>query len=322
MTTDDRTTLTARTPEDLLALVPLLFGFIPELSVCMLAFGPRSFHARVDLPDTQHDIGLVVDQLLEPVLRHGSNPVVFVVFGPDTPITRTLGRRLVAAFRRDGVVVPVVLRTHEGEWSALEGRRWGTGLPYDVSTHPFRAEGVFQGRVTHASRAALAASIDAVPELVDAVRDHLGDPPGALSPDQRLAELVWAAATVVRAVETGEALDPRELARLLRALVDPAVRDEVCEPIRRVDACDHVRFWSTVVRAAPPGLVAAPAAILGFAAWMDGDGALAWCALDRCVGDDPDYRLAELLGILLMNAVPPPERADDSSDWWGLDDSS
>ena len=45
------TKLTTRTPEDVLAAVPVVLGFEPLDSVVMLTFGGgETFHARVDLP--------------------------------------------------------------------------------------------------------------------------------------------------------------------------------------------------------------------------------------------------------------------------------
>ena len=64
-------------------------------------------------------------------------------------------------------------------------------------------------------------------------------------------------------------------------------------------------FWTDVVRRAPDDLLAAPAALLGLAAWLAGHGALAWCALDRCAAVDPDHALAEEVAQLLLHAVPP-----------------
>ena len=43
----------------------------------------------------------------------------------------------------------------------------------------------------------------------------------------------------------------------------------------------YVEFWSDVVRRTPDELVPGPASVLAFAAWLAGDGALAWCAVDR-----------------------------------------
>jgi hypothetical protein len=50
--TTPSTTLTARTPEDVLAVVPVVLGFEPTESLVMLTFGSDPpFHARVDLPE-------------------------------------------------------------------------------------------------------------------------------------------------------------------------------------------------------------------------------------------------------------------------------
>ena len=59
------TSLVARTPEDVLAVVPIVLGFVPEESVVMLTFGAeRTFHARVDLPDHESEIPEMVSALL------------------------------------------------------------------------------------------------------------------------------------------------------------------------------------------------------------------------------------------------------------------
>ena len=59
------------------------------------------------------------------------------------------------------------------------------------------------------------------------------------------------------------------------------------------------------MRRVPPTLVAGPAAVLAVAAWLAGDGALAWCAVERCRAVDPDHSLARLVADLLDEACPP-----------------
>jgi hypothetical protein len=76
-----------------------------------------------------------------------------------------------------------------------------------------------------------------------------------------------------------------------------------------------VELWRDVVRRCPTELLAAPASLLAFAAWLAGDGALAWCALDRCALADPDYRMAGLVAHTLEQALPP-------SVWTPLPDSA
>ena len=46
-------------------------------------------------------------------------------------------------------------------------------------------------------------------------------------------------------------------------------------------------------------------AVLGFAAWLSGEGALAWCAVERCLEGDPGDALAHNVAALLQNAIPP-----------------
>jgi hypothetical protein len=61
------------------------------------------------------------------------------------------------------------------------------------------------------------------------------------------------------------------------------------------------------VRQSPEHLVAPAAGLLAFAAWLSGDGALAWCAVERSLGADPDHTLAKLVARALEEAIPPTE---------------
>lgn len=51
--------------------------------------------------------------------------------------------------------------------------------------------------------------------------------------------------------------------------------------------------------------MAPAAALLGFCAWLSGNGALGWCAVDRALEADPDQSLARLVGDVLTAAMPP-----------------
>ncbi|MDO9397739.1 MAG: DUF4192 family protein, partial [Herbiconiux sp.] len=87
----------------------------------------------------------------------------------------------------------------------------------------------------------------------------------------------------------------------------------------RARARPAAAFFTDVARRAPDDLLPAAAALLAWAAWQAGDGALAWCALDRCEQADPGYGLAALLAEALERAVPPSVMAE-GFDWKeGLD---
>jgi hypothetical protein len=92
---------------------------------------------------------------------------------------------------------------------------------------------------------------------------------------------------------------------LALALRDPASRDEAWCGLTRDVARTHVELWSDVVRRVPDEVVAGPAAVLAVAAWLAGDGALAWCAIERCRAVEPDHTLARLVADLLDDACSP-----------------
>jgi hypothetical protein len=306
---------TARCPEDVLALVPVVLGFVPHESVAMLTFGaPRPFHARVDLPASRDEIADVVTALLEPARRHRVRRALFVLYSDDPRLSSALARALAHGFERAGVGVVDVLRADGHRWYAALGRpgvpAWG--VPYDVSAHAFVAQSVVEGRVTHPSRDGLRATVAGDParigRVVAALAALTGDPPGVLD------EGAWAADLVDRHTRDGTSPDDREVARLLRGMLELRVRDAAWSPMSRERSSDHVRFWTDVVRRTPAPLLAAPAALLGFASWLAGQGALAWCALDRCHEADEDYSLAGLVAHALTNALPP-ESWDGDWNW-------
>jgi hypothetical protein len=296
-------TLTLRSPEDLLAAAPVVLGFVPTDSAVMFTFEAVScFHARVDLPAIGEEVEPLVEALLAPCVRHDVGRVLFLLYSDDRVRADRVARRLVRAFRDAGIDVVDVVRADGRRWfPLLRGRRSvaSSGVPYDVSAHRFAAESVLRGRVTHASRTDLEATVAPDPAAVARVaaaahvRDALPLEPG------------WLCATVARHVAAGSVPDDAEATGLLAGLLDVRVRDAALRLLRRDTAEAHARLWSDLVRRAPEGLVAPPAAVLGFAAWVSGNGALAWCAVDRCLAADPQYRLAHHLAEALTEAVPP-----------------
>ena len=184
------------------------------------------------------------------------------------------------------------------------------GVPFDVGAHPFRAQAVYDGHLVRRSRTELAASIAAVPTAVAETEAALG---------QAASMKIYEVGRLVDDAIAGTVLSAGQIASLLLALRDPQRRDAAWGGMTREEARAHVRLWTDVVRRSPEDHVAHPAAVLAFAAWLGGDGALAWCALDRCREADEDYRLAGLIATLLDNAVPPSSW-DTPPDLAGLTD--
>ncbi|MBL0748166.1 DUF4192 domain-containing protein [Nocardioides baculatus] len=300
-TSPPTTRLQARTPADLAAFAPLALGFVPERSVVMISVGsPGGMHARVDLPHDPDDVDDVVEALLRPARNNGVREVVVIVYDDDTTVADEAAWSLHEELTAAGIRVREVLRVHDSHWYAvLPGAPLAAyrGVPFDLAEHAFTAQGVFDGRVTHASREALRATIEhdagAARDLEAAVADASPLPAGSL------------AALVRRHHEHGTTFTSSELAAVAVSLPRGELRDEAWTWLERADARRAVDLWSDAVRRVPSSHVAGPAAVLAFAAWLVGDGALAWCAVDRCREVEPTHSLASLVAQLLDSATSP-----------------
>lgn len=298
MTTPAPTRLTARCTDDLLAMVPVTLGFAPEDSIVLLTFGAdRPFHARVDLPLLPAHDADVVEMLLAPARHHGVRRAALLVYAspPRTDDAVRVGERLVRAFRGAGIDVVDAVRADGRRWFALLEPA-DPGVPYDVSTHRFTAQAVLDGRPLLRSREELAGSLAPDPAAIGSV--------AALLDRGRRLDAAEVAAAVAEHLPAGRFPDD-VLADLLVAIRIPAVRDGAWTRIRRPAAPEHVRLWTDAVRRAPEQVRGSAAAVLAFAAWLAGDGALAWCAIDRCHAVDPANTLADLVADGLQRAVPP-----------------
>ena len=293
--------MTARTPDDIAAFIPLALGFVPERSVVMISVGaPGGMHARVDLPHDPDDVDDVVEAFLRPARRHHVRAVIFAVYDDDTTVADEAAWALYEGFEAAGIAVKETLRIHDDHWFAvLPGREITAydGVRFARSDHSFTAQGVFDGRVTHASREALRATIAPDARAIAVTLDHLRDAVG--SPVGGLRSLVAAR------VDAATTFSDSELASVAVSVITGVRRDEAWAWLDRSRGRASVDLWSDAVRRLPDSHVAAPAAVLAFSAWLAGDGALAWCAVDRSRSVEPGHPLANLVAGLLESATSP-----------------
>jgi hypothetical protein len=323
---------------DLLALVPCVLGFHPEdsLVLVVVAGEGESLHARVDLsPDDEQTLAAVAS-MRAAVLRTRARQVVLIAYTHDPVLAEGPVGRLTDALRDVDVEVMSSIRADGYRWYNLscdEDCCPMEGQPYDLKAHPFTAQAVLDGQITYRNRQEMADSListdpDDLEEVAtvadEAVRRLRGaacHPLGMEQPDRARKHLVaegyWVRDRVRRFLTTGEPLDAAEAGRMVVATVNIEVRDVAWSEMTRDNAREHLDLWRDLVRRAPLELRAAPAALLGFAAWLAGDGALAWCAVERCQEAEPDYSMAGLLTQALTAAVPPtswqPLPADELS---------
>lgn len=315
----------ARCEADLVAMVPLVLGFHPHESVVVMTFGNGAFHARVDLPDAAAlaaGAGAdVADMLAHACRANRAQRAAVVVYTDDHERARDVGLLLVHALHDAELDVVDVLRVHDRRW--FEPLRDDvTGTPVALEAHPFTARGVFEGQVVRLDRSELATGLRGGEEVE---RRHLAAAAGLRRPllgrgVQRSVlrtEAAWVRARVADAVASvrrgeGPAVGTADAARLLAAVGRGDVRDAAWVDLSRETATDHVALWHDLVRRSPDDLVASAAALLALAAYLAGDGALAWVALDRVAEVDPGHSLARLVADALLAALhpatfPPPD---------------
>lgn len=307
-------TYTARTAEDLLAIAPAVLGFRPRESVVMMTFGSPAgaFHARIDMPQDDDEIEQVVRLMVNAALKNSVRVAAVLVYTEDEPASVRAGLALVDGLLLQGIVIIEAIRVDETHFWRLPEEVGTGGTAYDLSVHPFTAERVLEGQVVHASREEMAATLAPVRDeghdrMLEAAMRYAEGLPGETDLlVARLGEdLAWMEKRVRRYLRDDRPLPPAVAGKLLVLSQQLVPRDRLRQLIDREQARRHVEVWTQMVRWCPESLIAGPGTVLAYAAWMAGDGALAWCALDRVLAVEPHDPFALHLADLLSDAVPP-----------------
>jgi hypothetical protein len=314
--TPDPSTFVARTPTDLVAVVPAVLGFHPQDSVVLLTFASPggSFHARVDLPVAAAEQEEVADVLLDAVVRNGVRRAALLLYTDDVEAAHEQAMLLIARLLALDVDVIEVLRVDDGHWHPVP-EDGSLGTAYELETHPFTAQRVYEGHVVRRDREELADSLvgtdddDAVEVALAATRfaDLVATSraPGGTVHDFLRTEARWLQRHLRARPDDRSRLDPGDAGRMLVLASLGPTREVALAEISRENSASHVDLWLELVRRSPRDLLPGPAALLAFAAWQHGDGALAWCAIDRCLEVDPDFATAHCVAEMLTRAVPP-----------------
>lgn len=301
-----RTRLKAKSPGDLLGVVPYLLGFHPSDSVVMILLGESEIvmTARIDAVALQRPAELA--GYLDQVRRdQGALGLVTITYSGE-PAARDQTAAL-AAELDPSVLVDALLADGERWWSVLcEGPCCPVeGTPYDAGSNELSAAAVYAGMTALPDREAVRAMV-AGPSAEDegALNALLEEACGdvldrSLGARKRLVRRLLTEALDAAALSDVECL---RLAGLVRNL---AVRDVAWAQLSRERAADHVAVWRQVVARTPTWLAPAPLCLLGMAAWVSGNGALQNCCIERVEEIDAGYTMAALLADINERALPP-----------------
>jgi len=333
-TDDEQTVLSLRSPGDLLAAIPYLVGFRPDDSIVVVGTaGPRMrvvFTARSDLPapGDSVDVAERAEYLAAVLAAQEPAGALLAGFGPGPRVTPIVDA-LLAELDGHGIPVREALRAEGGRyWSYLcvSGACCpAEGTSYDSYASAVAARATLAGWVALPDRAALASVVapveGAAREAMRRATVRAEERFGALVTRELIAcvsgasdrPLVRAGIMAVTAAvdrhTAGGRLSDDEVAWLAALLTHLRVRDEAWV---RADARDDPEYrramrelWAHVLRRVQPAYAPAPAGLLAYTAWRDGDGALANVALERARRADPAYTMTGLLEKLLGTGTSP-----------------
>lgn len=200
-------------------------------------------------------------------------------------------------------------------WWSLFDREQRGEVP-DPTASPVTLAHVLEGRPIHRSRAELTALVEAdtvrqgevavlLPAALAMARERFtravthGDLDGYRR--NALEFVLWQIAHV----ESGAVPTVPEIAELVAALRDRAVRDTMFALAVGDHAAAAESLWLTLVRALSGSDRAEVAALLGYSAYIRGDGPFAGIALDAALLADPFHPMAILLETSLRAGMRP-----------------
>lgn len=320
-----RSPVDLRSPAQLLAALPYLIGFRPGKSVVLLGHrapaGNRlGLVLRGDLP-RREDRARQARVLAPKLAAEPHTGVTLVIVGgrrrPGSPPPHAgFVEELSAALAEFGLPVLHAMWAADiaagAPWGCYADADCGGELP-DPRATVAAATATEGGTVFFGSRDELAALLaPRSPEALARRADRLMRQPDLPWPEAtRFAD----AASEIRAAFDRQRRDEgpptdEEAVLLANALSLPEIRDEClgmavppCTPVAHAAE----RLWLTLVRELPAPERAEAAALLGYTAYMRGDGTFAGMALENALDADPGHVLAGLLRTVLRLGFPPDQ---------------
>ncbi len=337
------TALTMSAPGEFIAAVPALLGFRPQRSlvVCLL-LRSRKYPGAVYLGAlARHDLDVagcgawvrLAGQLAAICGQEEAVGVLVLIVDDRATSPRAGGAGRRAARHRDLVgALDSALRAREvvlaqawavadiapdaDWWSVLDaGHR---GRQSDPAASPVALAQVLDGRPIRGSRTELTAVVGedvVLRHRIDAVigaaaqaaqgrfRQALRRGTPRSYSRAALEMVLWQISTV----ESGEELDPRELADLAVAVRDSAVRDSLFAVALSRHCSAAEVLWARATRGLTGSDRAELATLLGYSAYARGDGPLAGVAFDAALAADPAHRIARLLDTALRTGMRPAD---------------
>ncbi|WP_280394617.1 DUF4192 domain-containing protein [Nocardia brasiliensis] len=320
-------------PGDLIAAIPPVLGFTPEQSLVVVVLQESdslrwTAAIRFDLGAPARAIASATAQ----ICASSDSTLVFAVIVDDRldvliprqavagkppyrSLIRALARRLAeAGIELGGAWATQVIESGRPWWS-MRGHA-DHGLLPDPTSSVLATELTAEGERTFTSRSELVALLevdqvtaDRVGELLPfaqaaarhrAIQSARGADPDAY-PRQALKRIL----RLIADVESGSVPTVLQMVQTAIALRDPQVRESVLGTAIGAQARAAESLWMQLTRSLPAPDRAEAATLLGYSAYVRGDGTLAGLALEAALEADAEHAMAILLETALHLAMPP-----------------
>ena len=302
-------------PTDILDIVPALIGFYPTESLCALyledvpAGRTLALTARADLPTTADDLTVLLAHTAEMLTRYPL--AILVAYAADQEQARDTVREVAQRFGPDRIVTGIIAAPQG--WTTVDplhpaAVQWTN--PYPAGTGPAAAAVAAAGFYAMGTRDDLADSIAAPDEQTTAEYDRvaieqsLPHEPTDTQLEQMAAEVREFVANYLAQPLT---VTVEDAAFLAGRVCFGSPRDAALREIDRTHAHMHAILWQGIAAMTPDDCAAPVLGLLGIAAWVAGNGALANLALERAhaYGYFTNHGLLGIAHHVLDNAIPP-----------------
>jgi hypothetical protein len=303
-------------PGTLIAAVPAVLGFVPEMSLVLVTLdrGDLGCVLRIDLSDDMEEQVAHLAEVAAAARPDGAVAVIVDEYGAGChpcnddyrELADLLGEHLASwdIALLDAHVVDRVATG--GRWHCADGCGRG-GVIEDPSASPLAVAAVLDGRRLYTGRAELQAVVAVDPvrsaELTGVIA-AAPERPGEMSDGEACAAIDEARAAAAH-VADGGVLSDEVAARLGRALRDVRVRDSLFALAVGEDADRAEALWVSLARVLPAPWRTEALVLLAFSAYARGDGPLAGVSLDAALRLDPVHRMAGMLDQALQSGLRP-----------------
>ncbi|MBF6328429.1 DUF4192 domain-containing protein [Nocardia transvalensis] len=327
---------TADDPGEILAAVPALLGFYPADSVVLIMLEPASdpekvrlgTAARRALPIPEGRLTTVAREAARLCAQHDAKGVLVILVDsePSCPtnkptVQRRIGEAFSDALEAEGIPLPHVWATptiSAGSpwWSVFDPTF--TGVVSDPEASPLMVARVMTGRRVFRSWAEFEKVVEPDHELANLVHRLIsakyvdGSPYSTSAVSdiglvERRREAVRLLIEQVDALASGTAPTVHGMADNAIALCDKVVRDCMLGLATTGRAGAARDLWALLTQSLPDPYRAEAAALLGYSAYMAGDGPAAGIALKAALRSNRRHEMAAMLDLALRTGFPPSQ---------------